>query len=97
LPNHWVAGSFLLVQGLRDLSPTVCRFVKRHRTPLALFSTLNLALVIWQVLSGAQSTRENPRQLPESVALVSVLHDPAACPVPGTLAACCACYAWRIC
>jgi hypothetical protein len=33
-------------------------FVTRHRVGLSLFSTFNLALIVWQVLSGAQSICE---------------------------------------
>ena len=46
------------MKALRDFIPAVCRFVTRYRTPLALFSTFNLACIIWIVLSGAQSARE---------------------------------------
>ncbi len=45
-------------QGLRDLCPPVRRFVTRHRVFLGLFSTFNLAFIVWQVLSGAQHIRE---------------------------------------
>ena len=46
------------LQALRDLVPAVRAFVTNHRVGLSLFSTLNLALIVWQVLSGAQSIRE---------------------------------------
>lgn len=41
-------------KGLRDLCPPIRRFVTRHRVFLSLFSTFNLAFIVWQVLSGAQ-------------------------------------------
>lgn len=40
----------------RDLSKTVCSFVTKHKTALSLFSTLNLAAIVWQTLSGARDT-----------------------------------------
>jgi sodium/bile acid cotransporter 7 len=40
----------------RDLSKPVQRFVTRYKTPLSLFSTLNLACIVWQTLSGARQT-----------------------------------------
>ncbi|KAL4434255.1 hypothetical protein ABPG75_000696 [Micractinium tetrahymenae] len=41
-------------KALRDLCPPIRKFVTRHRVFLGLFSTANLAFIIWQVLSGAQ-------------------------------------------
>jgi sodium/bile acid cotransporter 7 len=40
----------------RDLFKPVQRFVTRYKTPLSLFSTLNLACIVWQTLSGARQT-----------------------------------------
>uniref|UniRef100_A0A383W7R8 Uncharacterized protein n=1 Tax=Tetradesmus obliquus TaxID=3088 RepID=A0A383W7R8_TETOB len=40
----------------RDLFKPVQRFVTRFKTPLSLFSTLNLACIVWQTLSGARQT-----------------------------------------
>jgi sodium/bile acid cotransporter 7 len=40
----------------RDLCRPVQRFVTRYKTPLGLFSTLNLACIVWQTLSGARQT-----------------------------------------
>lgn len=34
------------------------KFVTVYKTPLSLFSTANLAFIVWQVLSSAQQTRE---------------------------------------
>lgn len=53
-----------VLQALRDLVPAVRAFVTKHRVGLSLFSTLNLALIVWQVLSGAQSIRERRWRLP---------------------------------
>jgi hypothetical protein len=55
-PADLLAAPF--VEALRDLVPAVRGFVTRHRVGLSLFSTFNLALIVWQVLSGAQSIRE---------------------------------------
>lgn len=41
---------------LRDLSAPVRKFVTTYKTPLSLFSTANLAFIVWQVLSSAQAT-----------------------------------------
>lgn len=46
------------LQLLRDLSAPVRKFVTKYKTPLSLFSTANLAFIVWQVLSSAQETRE---------------------------------------
>jgi sodium/bile acid cotransporter 7 len=40
----------------RDFIPPVCRFVTRYKTQLSMFSTLNLAAIVWQTLSGARDT-----------------------------------------
>jgi sodium/bile acid cotransporter 7 len=40
----------------RDLFKPVQRFVTRYKTQLSLFSTLNLACIVWQTLSGARQT-----------------------------------------
>lgn len=48
------------LQAVRDLCGPVRRFVTRYKVPLELFSTANLAFIVWQVLSGAQSIRECP-------------------------------------
>lgn len=45
-------------QLVRDLCAPVRRFVTKYKVPLSLFSTANLAFIVWQVLSSAQSTRE---------------------------------------
>ena len=45
-------------QLLRDLSAPVRKFVTKYKTPLSLFSTANLAFIVWQVLSSARDTRE---------------------------------------
>lgn len=50
----------LVGKGLRELSPRVRAFVTRHKTALSLFSTANLAFIVWQVLSSAQAVREWP-------------------------------------
>jgi sodium/bile acid cotransporter 7 len=50
----------LLGKALRELVPAVRAFVTKHKTPLSLFSTANLAFIVWQVLSSAQSVRECP-------------------------------------
>ncbi|PSC76757.1 BASS family transporter: sodium ion bile [Micractinium conductrix] len=42
-------------KAVRDLCGPVRRFVTRYKVPLELFSTANLAFIVWQVLSGAQS------------------------------------------
>lgn len=47
------------LQLLRDLSAPVRKFVTTYKTPLSLFSTANLAFIVWQVLSSAQATREH--------------------------------------
>lgn len=47
-----------LPQLLRDVSAPVRKFVTKHKVPLGMFSTANLAFIVWQVLSTAQSTRE---------------------------------------
>ncbi|KAF6235189.1 SBF-like CPA transporter family-domain-containing protein [Scenedesmus sp. NREL 46B-D3] len=51
----------------RDLSKPVQRFVTRHKIPLSLFSTLNLACIVWQTLSGARQTL---LQQPEAAAVL---------------------------
>ncbi len=43
-------------QSLRELSPTVTAWAKEYRVPLSLFSTSNLAFVVWQTLSAARNT-----------------------------------------
>lgn len=48
-----------LLQLLRDLSAPVRKFVTTYKTPLSLFSTANLAFIVWQVLSSARATREH--------------------------------------
>lgn len=50
-------------QLLRDIIPAVRQFVTKYKTPLSLFSTANLAFIVWQVLSAAQSTRAPRRPL----------------------------------
>jgi sodium/bile acid cotransporter 7 len=55
----------------RDLSPPVCSFVTKYKMPLSLFSTLNLAAIVWQTLSGARDTLL--KQAFTSVLLVVVL------------------------
>lgn len=45
----------LIGKALRHLCPPIRRFVTEYKVPLGLFSTANLAFIIWQVLSGAQS------------------------------------------
>lgn len=40
---------------LRDLCKPAETFAKKYKTPLSLFSTTMLAMMIWQALSGAQS------------------------------------------
>lgn len=42
-------------QALREVSKPVEAFAKRHRTPLSLLSTTNLACIVWQTLSGARN------------------------------------------
>ena len=61
-PEHsctcmWCHGSCVL-QALRDLCPPVRRFVTKYKTALSLFSTANLAFIVWQVLSSAQHESE---------------------------------------
>ncbi len=41
-------------QALRDLWKPAEEFAKKHRTPLSMFSTANLAFIVWQTLSGAR-------------------------------------------
>ena len=45
----------VLGKAMRELWPAAKRFANKHRTALSLFSTANLAFIIWQTLSGAQS------------------------------------------
>lgn len=40
----------------REVSKHVQGLVARYKTQLSLFSTLNLACIVWQTLSGARST-----------------------------------------
>lgn len=40
----------------RDFSRPVRDFVTKYKTQLSLFSTLNLAAIVWQTLSGARDT-----------------------------------------
>lgn len=40
----------------RDFIKPVCRFVTKYKTALSMFSTLNLAAIVWQTLSGARDT-----------------------------------------
>ena len=47
-----------MLQALRDLCPPVRRFVTKYKTALSLFSTANLAFIVWQVLSSAQHESE---------------------------------------
>lgn len=46
------------MQAIRELVPGAAGFVARHKVPLSLFSTANLAFIVWQVLSSAQSVCE---------------------------------------
>ncbi|KAF8065642.1 BASS4 [Scenedesmus sp. PABB004] len=46
----------VLGKAAREASARVRAFVTRFRTPLSLFSTLNLACIVWQTLSGARGT-----------------------------------------
>lgn len=55
----------------RDFSSTLCSFVTKHKAALSLFSTLNLAAIVWQTLSGARDTLL--QQAFTSVLLVVVL------------------------
>jgi sodium/bile acid cotransporter 7 len=55
----------------RDLSKPVCSFVTKYKVQLSLFSTLNLAAIVWQTLSGARDTLL--QQAFTSVLLVVVL------------------------
>lgn len=45
----------LIGKAIRELVPGAAGFVARHKVPLSLFSTANLAFIVWQVLSSAQS------------------------------------------
>jgi solute carrier family 10 (sodium/bile acid cotransporter), member 7 len=42
------------VQVIRELSKPVQGFTKKHSTALSITSTTNLAMIVWQNLSGAQ-------------------------------------------
>jgi sodium/bile acid cotransporter 7 len=46
----------LLGKALRDCNRRAEAFAKRYRTELSMFSTANLAFVVWQTLSGARNT-----------------------------------------
>lgn len=39
----------------REVSPQVMEYATKHKTALSMFSTTNLACILWQTLSGAQS------------------------------------------
>lgn len=57
LTEHGVSATFCIdPQALRELSPTVTAWAKEYRVPLSLFSTSNLAFVVWQTLSAARNT-----------------------------------------
>lgn len=45
----------LVGKALRDLVPAVARFAKKYKTYLSMFSVANLAFIVWQSLSAAQS------------------------------------------
>ena len=50
----------LLVQAARELVLPVGRFATKFKLQLGMFSTVQLALIIWQTLSGAQVRWEGP-------------------------------------
>jgi hypothetical protein len=55
--NLQLHGSDVVAYGLqvtRELSKGVQAFTKKHRTALSIINTSNLAMIVWQNLSGAQ-------------------------------------------
>lgn len=75
----------------RELLPPVARFANRHKQPLGMLSTIQLALIIWQTMSSvrcAASCRTPHPHAPPSTPLATPRRAAPACSAPASIAGC---------
>ncbi len=64
------------LQALRELCKPAEEFAKKYRTGLSLFSTSNLAFIVWQTLSGARNLlfKQSASMIISVIVLAAAVH-----------------------